>query len=45
MKRQRIRYAALFFSMLLFPVTIYYLSPYLIIQASFSGAIAGSFVF
>lgn len=45
MKRQRIRYAALFLSMLLFPVTIYYLSPYLIIQASFSGVIAGSFVF
>lgn len=45
MKKQKVRYAALFFSMLLFPVTIYYLSPYLIIQAGFSGIISGSFVF
>jgi len=44
MKRQKIRKAVLFISLLLFPVTIYYLSPYLIILAGLEGIISGSFI-
>lgn len=44
MKRQRIRKTILFISFLLFPVTIYYLSPYLIITAGLEGIISGSFI-
>ncbi len=44
MKRQKIRKALLIISFLLFPVTIYYFSPYLIIQGASEGIITGSFV-
>lgn len=39
---QKTRKALLLFSLLLFPVTLYYLSPYLIIQGSFAGIVSGS---
>jgi len=42
MKRQKIRKGMLLFSMLLFPITLFYLSPYLIIQGSFAGIVTGS---
>jgi polyferredoxin len=41
-KRQRIRRMLLLVSMLLFPVVLNYLSPYLIIQGGFEGVLAGS---
>lgn len=44
MKRQKIRKLLLFISLLLFPVTIYYLSPYLIITGALEGVITGSFI-
>jgi len=44
MKRQNIRKLILFISLLLFPVTIYYLSPYLIITGALEGIITGSFI-
>lgn len=44
MKRQRLRKALIICSFLLFPVTIYYLSPYLIIMGASEGIIAGSFI-
>lgn len=44
MKRQNIRKLLLISSMLLFPITIYYLSPDLIIQGAVEGIINGSFV-
>lgn len=44
MKRQKIRKAILFISFLLFPVTIYYFSPFLIIMAGLEGVISGSFI-
>jgi polyferredoxin len=44
MKRQNIRKLLLISSMLLFPITIYYLSPYLIIQGAIEGFISGSFI-
>ena len=40
--RQRIRKALLLISMLIFPITINYFSPYLIIQGGFEGVLAGS---
>lgn len=43
-RRQSIRKTLLIISFLLFPLTIYYLSPYLIIQAIAEGIIAGSFI-
>lgn len=43
-KRQKIRKGIIFISFLLFPITLYYFSPYLIIQAAFEGIIAGSFI-
>lgn len=45
MKRQKTRSAILLISFLLFPVTLYYLSPYLIIQAGLEGIISGSFIY
>jgi polyferredoxin len=45
MKRQSIRKALVVISFLLFPITIYYLSPILIIQGLAEGIIAGSFIF
>lgn len=44
MKRQNLRKLILIFSFLLFPITIYYLSPYLIIHGAAEGVIVGSFI-
>ncbi|MBQ6796692.1 MAG: 4Fe-4S binding protein [Clostridia bacterium] len=44
MMRQTIRKALLIFSLLLFPVTLYYFSPALIINAAFDGIVNGSFI-
>jgi len=44
MKRQTFRKLSLIISLLLFPVTIYYFSPYLIIMGATEGIISGSFV-
>lgn len=44
MKRQRVRRLILLISLLLFPLTLYYLSPYLIIQGAMEGIISGSFI-
>lgn len=43
-QRQSLRKAILFISFLLFPVTLYYFSPYLIIQGAIEGIMAGSFI-
>ncbi|MBP5495095.1 MAG: 4Fe-4S binding protein [Lachnospiraceae bacterium] len=43
MKRQKIRRTLIFFSFLLFPITIWYFSPYLIIQAASEHIMNGSF--
>ena len=42
--RQKIRLGIILFSFFLFPVTFYYLSPYLIVQATTEGIINGSFI-
>lgn len=44
MKRQRIRKLLLILSLLLFPITIWYMSPYLIIRGASEGVVNGSFV-
>ena len=44
MKRQNVRKLLLIISMLLFPVTIWYMSPYLIIQGAVEGIVTGSFI-
>lgn len=44
MKRQNVRKLILIISMLLFPVTIWYMSPYLIIQGAMEGIVTGSFI-
>lgn len=44
MKRQNIRKLTLIVSLLLFPITIWYMSPYLIIQGAMEGIVTGSFV-
>lgn len=44
MKRQKFRRLLLLISLLLFPVTLYYLSPVLILQGGFSGIVTGSFL-
>lgn len=44
MKRQHIRKMILIISLLLFPVTLYYFSPALIINAGFQGIVNGSFL-
>jgi ferredoxin-type protein NapH len=44
LKRQKIRRTMLLISFLLFPVTMYYFSPYLIIQAGLKGIVSGSFI-
>jgi ferredoxin-type protein NapH len=41
-KRQKIRNGVLLFSFLLFPITIFYMSPVLIIQGAFNGLLVGS---
>ena len=43
-KRQRIRKALIIISFILFPITIYYFSPYLIIMGVSEGIITGSFI-
>ncbi len=43
-RRQRIRKALLFVSLLLFPVTLYYFSPAIILQGASEGIINGSFI-
>jgi polyferredoxin len=43
-KRQATRKALIFSALLLFPITMNYLSPYLIIDGAFQGIINGSFV-
>jgi polyferredoxin len=43
--RQKARIGIIFFSFFLFPATFYYLSPYLIIDATLQGVINGSFIF
>lgn len=43
-ERQRIRKALLFISFLLFPITLYYFSPVLIIQSASEGVVNGSFI-
>jgi polyferredoxin len=43
-KRQRVRRALVFISFLLFPATIFYFSPYLIIVGASKGIIVGSFI-
>lgn len=44
MKRQKIRKLLIIISLLLFPVTLYYFSPVLIINAGLNGIINGSFI-
>ena len=44
MKRQRMRKLILITSLLLFPITLYYFSPALIINAGLNGIINGSFI-
>lgn len=44
MKRQTIRKTMIFISFLLFPVTIFYFSPYIIIHSAGNGIINGSFI-
>ena len=44
MNRQELRNTLLIISFIFFPVTIYYLSPYLIIQGATEGIITGSFI-
>ncbi len=41
-KRQRVRQALLFVSLLLFPVTLYYFSPYLVVDGAVQGIVSGS---
>jgi len=43
-KRQRTRKALLLISLVLFPITIFYFSPYLIIESASQGIINASFV-
>jgi polyferredoxin len=42
MKRQKVRRTLLLISALLFPVTLNYLSPYLVIRGGFEGVLSGS---
>lgn len=44
MQRQKIRKALIFISLLLFPITMYYFSPYLIIQGAFEHVVSGCFI-
>ena len=44
MPHQKLRKAMLFISLMLFPITLNYLSPYLIIDAAMQGIINGSFI-
>lgn len=44
MRRQKLRKFMLFLSFLLFPITLFYFSPYLIIEGGISGIVSGSFL-
>ncbi|MBR2176297.1 MAG: 4Fe-4S binding protein, partial [Clostridia bacterium] len=44
MKRQNIRKLSLVISLLLFPITLYYFSPALIMNGALNGIINGSFI-
>lgn len=44
MKRQNLRKLLLIISLLLFPITMWYMSPYLIIQGALEGIVSGSFI-
>ncbi|WP_238885868.1 4Fe-4S binding protein [Clostridium sp. YIM B02551] len=44
MKRQRIRSTLLIITFLVFPLVLYYLSPYLIVMGASEGVITGSFI-
>ena len=44
MKRQTVRKTLLFISFLLFPITMWYFSPYLIIQGASEHIMNGSFI-
>lgn len=44
MNRQKLRKTIIFISFLLFPLTLYYFSPYLIIQGAAEGVVSGSFI-
>ena len=44
MERQLIRRIIIYISLILFPITFYYLSPYLIIDGALQGIITGSFL-
>lgn len=44
MRRHTVRKTLLFSSMLLFPLTLNYFSPYLIVQGSYAGIVSGSFL-
>lgn len=44
MKRQKLRRLLLLIALLLFPITIYYFSPYLILSGAMEGIINGSFI-
>jgi ferredoxin-type protein NapH len=43
-RRQRVRKAVLFVSLLLLPITLYYMSPYLIVASAAEGVINASFI-
>ncbi|MBC8253596.1 MAG: hypothetical protein H8E35_06160 [Ardenticatenia bacterium] len=43
-RRQRIRKALLFVSLLLFPITLYYFSPVMIMESASQGIINASFI-
>jgi polyferredoxin len=43
-KRQKVRKGIILFSFFLFPATFYYMSPYLIIDATLKGIVNGSFI-
>ena len=43
-RRQKIRTAIIIISFILFPITFYYFSPYLIIDGASQGIVTGSFI-
>ena len=43
-RRQRVRKALLFVSLLLFPVTLYYFSPVIIVESAAQGIVNASFI-
>ncbi|MGA1793424.1 MAG: 4Fe-4S binding protein [Thermoplasmatota archaeon] len=44
MERQKVRKLVLYLSLALFPITFYYLSPYLIVMGASEGIVSGSFL-